>query len=45
MEDMRINSKIEYERNRVISGKEPHRMLQMAQEEALRKLDGNSAQK
>lgn len=36
MEDMKINSKIEYKRNRVTSGREPHRMLEMIQEEALR---------
>lgn len=45
MEDMKINSKIEYKRNRVISGKGPHRMLQMAQEKALGKLANNLIQK
>ena len=37
MEDMKINSKNEYKRNRVTSGKAPHRMLEMIQEEALGK--------
>ena len=35
MEDMKINSKIDYKRDRVNSGNEPHRMLQMIQEKAL----------
>jgi hypothetical protein len=38
MEDMKINSKIEYKRNRVTSGKEPHRMLEMLQDEAMEKV-------
>ena len=37
MEDMKINSKIGYKRDRVTSGKAPHAMLKMIQEEALRK--------
>jgi len=37
MEEMEINSKRSYKRNRVISGNAPHRMLQMIQEEALTK--------
>ena len=35
MEDMKINSKTDYERYRVNSGNEPHRILEMLQEEAL----------
>jgi len=35
MEDMKINSKINYERNRITSGNEPHRILQMMQKKAL----------
>ena len=35
MEDMKINSKIDYKRNRVNSGYGPHRILEMLQEEAL----------
>ena len=38
MEDMKINSKNEYKRNRVTSGKEPHRMLEMLQDEAMEKV-------
>lgn len=34
---MEINSKIDYKRNRVISGNAPHRILRMIQEEALAK--------
>jgi hypothetical protein len=37
MEDMKINSKTSYKRNRVTSGNEPHRMLRMIQEMALKK--------
>jgi hypothetical protein len=37
MEDMKINSKIGYERNRITSGNEPHRILKMIQEKALKK--------
>lgn len=37
MENMKINSKINYERDRVNSGNEPHRILQMLQKEALEK--------
>jgi hypothetical protein len=37
MEDMKINSKNEYKRDRVNSGKEPHKMLEMLQEQALGK--------
>ena len=35
---MKINSKNDYERDRVISGKAPHAMLKMIQEEALGKV-------
>ena len=35
MEDMKINSKTDYKRNRVNSGYAPHRILEMLQEEAL----------
>ena len=35
MEDMKINSKTDYKRNRVNSGYGPHRILEMLQEEAL----------
>ena len=38
IENMKINSKIEYKRDRVISGKEPHKMLEMLLEEALEKV-------
>jgi len=37
MEDMKINSKDDYERNRVASGNGPHRMLKMLQKQALEK--------
>jgi len=37
MEEMEINSKISYKRNRVVSGNAPHRILQMEQEKALAK--------
>ena len=37
MEDMKINSKIGYERDRITSGNEPHRILKMIQEKALKK--------
>jgi len=37
MEDIEINSKINYKRNRVMSGNEPHRILQMIQEQVLEK--------
>ena len=37
MEDMKINSKIGYERDRITSGYEPHRILKMIQEKALKK--------
>ena len=37
MTKMKINSKNDYERNRVTSGNEPHRILQMLQEQALEK--------
>ncbi len=43
MEEMEINSKISYKRDRVVSGNAPHRMLRMIQEEALAKdADGNA---
>ncbi len=46
MEDMKINSKISYERNRITSGNGPHRMLKMIQEKALeKKLDIESKEK
>ena len=35
MEEMKINSKNDYKRDRVTSGKEPHRLLKMLQEKAL----------
>ena len=35
MEDMKINSKTDYERYRVNSGNGPHKILEMLQEEAL----------
>lgn len=35
MKEMKINSKIDYKRNRVTSGNEPHRLLKMIQEKAL----------
>jgi len=35
MKKMKINSKIDYKRNRVTSGYEPHRLLKMLQEKAL----------
>ncbi|MGY5880998.1 MAG: hypothetical protein RTV31_12150 [Candidatus Thorarchaeota archaeon] len=35
MEEMKINSKIDYKRNRVTTGNEPHRLLKMLQEKAL----------
>ena len=35
MEDMKINSKTDYKRNRVNSGYAPHRILEMLQKEAL----------
>ena len=35
MEDMKINSKTDYKRNRVSSGYAPHKILEMLQEEAL----------
>ena len=35
MEEMKINSKIDYKRDRVTSGNEPHRLLKMLQEKAL----------
>jgi len=37
MEEMKINSKINYKRNRVTSGNAPHKMLQMIQEKALKR--------
>jgi hypothetical protein len=37
MEKMRINTKVSYKRNRITSGYEPHRILQMIQEIALEK--------
>jgi hypothetical protein len=37
MEDMKINSKIRYKQSRVMNGNEPHRMLKMIQEQALKK--------
>lgn len=39
MEDMKINSKTDYERYRVNSGNGPHRILEMLQEEALKESD------
>lgn len=41
MEDMKINSKTDYERYRVNSGNGPHRILEMLQEEALKESDHN----
>jgi hypothetical protein len=38
MENMKINSKNEYKRDRVISGNAPHAMLKMIQEEAMGKV-------
>ena len=35
MEEMKINSKIDYKRDRVASGNEPHKLLKMLQEKAL----------
>lgn len=35
MEEMKINSKIDYKRSRVTSGYEPHKLLKMIQEKAL----------
>ncbi len=37
MEEMKINSKNDYKRNRVTSGYEPHRLLKMIQKKALEK--------
>ncbi|MHA1137631.1 MAG: hypothetical protein ACTSSE_14205 [Candidatus Thorarchaeota archaeon] len=37
MEKMKLNSKIDYKRNRVTTGNEPHRLLKMLQEKALGK--------
>ena len=37
MEDIEINSKINYRRDRVMSGNEPHKILQMIQKQALEK--------
>ncbi|MFW9844650.1 MAG: hypothetical protein ACFFEV_08740 [Candidatus Thorarchaeota archaeon] len=37
MEDMKINSKISYKRDRITHGYEPHRLLQMIQKMALEK--------
>jgi len=38
MENMKINSKNEYKRNRVINGNEPHKMMEMEYQKALEKL-------
>ncbi|UCE11248.1 MAG: hypothetical protein JSW61_04745 [Candidatus Thorarchaeota archaeon] len=38
MEEMRIDSKIRYKRNRVISGFGPHRILEMTQNKMFAKL-------
>ncbi|MFW9955565.1 MAG: hypothetical protein ACFFD3_13530 [Candidatus Thorarchaeota archaeon] len=35
MEKMKINSEIEYNRNRVLNGHGPHKMLEMIQQEML----------
>jgi len=45
MEDMKINSKTDYKRNRVNSGYGPHKILEMLQEEALAKSATNQIQK
>jgi len=44
MEEVRINSKIIYERNRVISGHGPHKMLKMAHQKMLAKIAKKEAQ-
>ena len=44
MEDMKINSKIDYKRKRVMSGNEPHRLLKMIQEQALQESVTDSIQ-
>jgi len=45
MEDMKINSKTDYERYRVNSGNGPHRILEMLQEKALKESDHNQIQR
>jgi hypothetical protein len=44
MDKMKLNSKIGYKRNRVISGNEPHRLLKMIQEKALQESVTDSSQ-
>jgi hypothetical protein len=38
MENMKINSKNDYKRNRVINGKEPHKMMEMEYQKALERI-------
>jgi hypothetical protein len=38
MENMKIDSKNEYKRNRVINGNEPHKMMEMEYQKALEKI-------
>lgn len=38
MEDMKIDSKIDYKRNRVLNGNEPHKILEMLHQKAFAKL-------
>jgi hypothetical protein len=45
MENMKINSKNEYRRNRVINGYEPHRMMEMEYQKALGKKPKNRSMK
>ena len=35
MEEMKLNSEIRYNRNRVINGQGPHKILEMVQQEML----------
>ncbi len=44
MKKMKINSKDDYKRNRVMSGNEPHRLLKMIQEQALQESVTDSIQ-
>jgi hypothetical protein len=38
MEEMKINSKTRYNRDRVVSGRGPHKMMKMAYQKMLAKL-------
>ena len=40
MEEMQINSKIEYNRNRVMNGQGPHNILKMIQQKLVTKVAG-----